>query len=170
MSLLSVQPKTLREALKLNELETLLSLATRPPHTGGLASVASDPSLVMQYGALPLDVCDDTTVPAAAPHPRLDARVTTLSQAIAKTSKDQEKKEQEEVRLRHVGRCLCRGPDEGFARCVTLVLVPDPCWLAACVRLSDDVLRQGRRGARPRGAHPERRLQAGEGKPSVPWG
>jgi hypothetical protein len=64
-----LQPKSLTDALKLMELETVLSSATRAVPAGAAPARVTSLIQLRAFEYLPLDVCDDLNVPPAAPHP-----------------------------------------------------------------------------------------------------
>jgi hypothetical protein len=67
--LLTCQPKSLTDALKLMDLETVLSSGTRAVSAGAAPALVTSLTRLKGFESLPLDVCDDLTVPPAAPHP-----------------------------------------------------------------------------------------------------
>jgi len=80
-------PKTLPDALKLNELETMLSLYERPD-AKGREPVTSYQSLLKfsDVWLFPLDVCNDETVPSRKQPEALKGAVRSLEKTLDKLS------------------------------------------------------------------------------------
>lgn len=81
-------PSSLRDALKLNELETFLSLFERPD-VKSRAPATSEYSL-LKYADLflyPFDVCNDETIPLRRMPAAIKAKVQALEQSLAEIEK-----------------------------------------------------------------------------------
>ena len=85
-------PTRLRDALKLNELETLLTVFERPVVSSRHPPISTAAALrgwVRVYAQQPLDVCDDDTVPPRRVTEGLDSRVQNVQQALDAASSDE---------------------------------------------------------------------------------
>lgn len=80
------QPETLKNALKLLELETLLSVRQRPTESKSARprSVVSNARDLAAFGRMPLDECTDESVPARKPIPGIDGKFVPLSHMVKK--------------------------------------------------------------------------------------
>eukprot|EP01114_Cavostelium_apophysatum_P017000 TRINITY_DN4954_c0_g2_i1.p1 TRINITY_DN4954_c0_g2~~TRINITY_DN4954_c0_g2_i1.p1 ORF type:complete len:1204 (-),score=253.03 TRINITY_DN4954_c0_g2_i1:310-3393(-) len=78
-------PSTLKNALKLNELETLLFTSERPASKNKGTSIM-DNNALMKFAKVPLDICNDDVVPARKDPDLLHEPVQSLKKTLEKAS------------------------------------------------------------------------------------
>ena len=79
----SFMPRTLKDALLLNELETVLSCESRESLTHPVSVKVTSEKKLKSFGWESVDVCDEHTVPERVQNPALENSVTTLADFLA---------------------------------------------------------------------------------------